>query len=203
MDVGNNKYSSFYESYMKDLQEKAQEAVKDAQKKAFSEYFDVAAKKIRTMYEDVINDFYNDYPDSFYEKHKGRRGSLYNLIQTKKTSEYLSIWFDPSLISYRNGYAEENGLYTTTFRQGWHGGANKYGGMKYPVGRFEKDEVVRYYDGEYKPYDDIRYLWIPAKQAPISPLQDIKNRIDQYQEEEYQEDYNKIWNKHKSNIKIK
>lgn len=200
--MASNQYSSFYESYIKKLQEKANKAVKEAQEKSYSEYFDVAEKKIRAMYKDVINDFYNSYPDSFYEKHKGRRGSLYNLLQTKKTTDYLSIWFDPSLISYRNGYAGEKGLYTTVFREGWHGGANKYGGMKYPVGRFKKDETVRYYDGEYHPYDDIRYLWTPAKKASISPLQDIKNRIDKYQETEYQKDYDEIWNRNKANIKI-
>ena len=38
--------------------------------------------------------------------------------------------------------------------------------------------------------------------ASISPLQDFKRRIDQYQKTEYQKDYENIWNKYKSNIKI-
>lgn len=76
--MGNNQ-SSFYQGYMKKLQERAKKAVKEAQEKSFSEYFDVAEKKIRNIYEDVITDFYNSYPDPFYD----RRGSLYNLIQTK------------------------------------------------------------------------------------------------------------------------
>ena len=44
-----NNQSSFYQSYMKKLQEKAKEAVREAQEKSFSEYFNVAEKKIKTI----------------------------------------------------------------------------------------------------------------------------------------------------------
>ena len=39
---------TFYQSYKKELQKKEKEAVKEAQEKSFSEYFDVAEKKIKT-----------------------------------------------------------------------------------------------------------------------------------------------------------
>lgn len=197
-----NNQSSFYQSYIKKLQEKAKKAVKEVQEKSFSEYFNVAEKKIRTIYKDTITDFYNSYPNPFYD----RRGSLYELIQTKKTNDYLSIWFEPSLISYRNGYAGENGLYNQVFRQGWHGGANvKHRGRmlvpwSYPTLK---------YNGETSPWEpeiwnseSILSSWKLAEKAPISPLQDFKKRIDQYQKTEYQKDYENIWNKYKSNIKI-
>lgn len=75
--MGNNQ-SSFYQGYMKNFKNE-QKGSKRSTRKIFSEYFDVAEKKIRNIYEDVITDFYNSYPDPFYD----RRGSLYNLIQTK------------------------------------------------------------------------------------------------------------------------
>ena len=110
-----SKQSDFYKSYMETLQKKAKEAVSKAQEKTFEEYFEVADTKIRDIYKKTIIDFYQDYtPPRFYD----RRGSLFNLIQTKRGSDYLSIWFDPSKISYRNGYAGEDGLYETVFRQG-------------------------------------------------------------------------------------
>lgn len=206
-----NNQSSFYQSYIKKLQEKAKKAVKEAQEKSFSEYFNVAEKKIKTIYKDTITDFYNSYPNPFYD----RRGSLYELIQTKKTNDYLSMWFDPSKISYRNGYAESSsspgvsgGLYDLVFRQGWHGGAMVHGSMLYPIGKYE-DGKPRAYDGTYKdgyykPYEDenYKYSWTVANKAAISPLDDFKKRLDKYQKTEYQEDYEKIWNKNKSNIKI-
>jgi hypothetical protein len=197
-----NNQSSFYQSYIKKLQEKAKEAVKEAQEKSFSEYFNVAEKKIKTIYKDTITDFYNSYPDPFYD----RRGSLYDLIQTKKAIDYLSIWFEPSLISYRNGYAGENGLYDQVFRQGWHGGANvKHRGRMLVPWSYPTLE----YNGETSPWEpeiwnneSILSGWKLAAKAPISPLQDFKRRIDQYQKTEYQKDYENIWNKYKSNIKI-
>lgn len=197
-----NNQSSFYQSYIKKLQEKAKEAVKEAQEKSFSEYFDVAEKKIRTIYKDTITDFYNSYPNPFYD----RRGSLYDLIQTKKATDYLSIWFEPSLISYRNGYAGENGLYDQVFRQGWHGGADvKHRGRmlvpwSYPT--LEYNGGTSPWEPEIWNSESILSGWKLAEKAPISPLQDFKNRIDQYQKTEYQKDYEDIWNKYKSNIKI-
>lgn len=197
-----NSQNTFYQSYMKKLQEKAKEAVHEAQKKAFSEYFTVAEKKIKTIYSETIDDFYNSYPNPFYH----RRGSLYNLIQTKIADDYLSIWFEPSLISYRNGYAGENGLYDQIFRQGWHGGADvkNRGGMLVPW-----SYPTLEYNGNTSPWEpeiwnskSILSGWKPAKRAPIAPLQDFKNRLDQYQKTEYQKDYDKIWDKYKSTIKI-
>lgn len=197
-----NNQSSFYQSYIKKLQEKAKKAVKEAQEKSFSEYFNVAEKKIRTIYKDTITDFYNSYSNPFYD----RRESLYELIQTKKTNDYLSIWFEPSLISYRNGYAGENGLYDQVFRKGWHGGADvKHRGRMLVPWSYPTLE----YNGETSPWEpeiwnseSILSGWKLAEKAPISPLQDFKRRIDQYQKTEYQKDYENIWNKYKSNIKI-
>ena len=192
----------FYKRYMEKLQIRAEEAVKEAQKKAFAEYFELANDKIRKIYKDTITDFYNSYDRSFYEP----RGRLYKLIQTKITDEYLDIYFDPSQISYRNGYSGEDGLYDQVFRHGWHGGANIGGKMLIP---WTSPAIA--YDGENTPWSfprpwekriGIKHGWTPAEKAPISPLDDFKQRIDAYHQTEYQHDYNNIWNKYKQNIKI-
>lgn len=194
-----NVQNNFYKDYMEKLQIKAKEAVKKAQEKTFEEYFEIADKKIRGIYKNTITDFYKDYYPHFYD----RRGSLYDLIQTKHGADYLSISFDSSRISYRNGYSGEDGLYNTVFRQGWHGGAMIHSSMLYPVGKYENGKP-RAYDGTYKPYEDenYKYSWIVANRAAISPLNDFKNRLNEYQKDEYQKDYEKIWNKNKQNIRI-
>ena len=197
--------SDFYSSYIDKLKQKAKEAIIDAQKKTFSEYFELADKKIRDIYEKTIDDFYQDYSNPHVYS---RRGSLYKLIETEKGDDYLDVWFEPSKISYRNGYAGEDGLYTTVFREGWHGGASIGGSMLYPVGKSENGSPRTYdgtyKDGRYKPYEDenYRYSWTVANRSSIPPLIDFKQRIDEYQKSEYQEDYNKLWNKNKANIKI-
>ena len=190
----------FYNQYLAKLQSKAEEAVKDAIEKSYAEYFAVADEKLRDIYEETINDFYDKYPRSFYKP----RGSLYRLIETKHGKDYLEIWFEPSRISYRNGYAGENGLYEYVFRQGWHGGADIDGNMLVPW-----TSPPMAYDGDTapwssKPWQDqqISHGWKPAKQASISPLDDFKNRVDKYHSSEYQQDYQKIWNKYKASIRI-
>ena len=51
-------------------------------------------------------------------------------------------------------------------------------------------------------YDDIvKFRWGKAHQTR-APLEDFRSRINEYQRTEYQQDYEEIWNKYKSNIKI-
>lgn len=206
-----SKHSEFYKSYIKELEDKAQKVVKEAQKKSFSEYFEVVDKKIHELYKETIDEFYQDYSPRFYERNE----SLYNLLQTKCDDDELTMSFNPSKIKYRNGYTESpqsegvpGGLYDLVFRQGWHGGGMVRGSMLYPIGRYENGKP-RAYDGiyengYYKPYADrdYKYSWIVANRASISPLDKFTQRINKYQKNEYQRDYEKIWNKNKVNIKI-
>lgn len=206
-----SKHSEFYKSYIKELEEKAGKAVKEAQKKTFSEYFEVADKKINELYKEAVDEFYQDYSPSFYK----REENLYNLLQTKCEEDGLTMSFDPSKLKYRNGYAESSesdgipgGLYDLVFRQGWHGGAMVRNIMVYPIGTNENGKP-RAYDGGYengyyKPYSDkdYQYSFGIAKRMKISPLDNFKKRIAKYQKNEYQREYEKIWNKNKANIKI-
>lgn len=206
-----SKQSEFYKSYIEELQRKAKIAVKNAQEETFEEYFEVAEKKIKKIYNTVIDYFYSSYIPNFYDE-EYRRGSLYYLLQTECKKDCLSISFDPSRISYRNGYAESSnsegvsgGIYDLVFRQGWHGGALIDGKMRYPVG-IQSNGLYKPYDGignkPYETYNDVaKFYWGKAHKTR-SPLEHFRSMIDEYQKTEYQQDYEKIWNKNKSNIKI-
>lgn len=205
-----SKQNDFYKSYMETLQKKAKEAVSKAQEKTFEEYFEVAEKKINNMYRTVIDYFYDSYIPNFYDRRDG--GSLYYLLQTKREKDGLLMSFDPSKLSYRNGYSESSsspgvngGLYDLVFRQGWHGGALIDGKMRYPVG-IQSNGLYKPYDGignkPYETYGDVaKFCWGKAYKTR-SPLEHFRSMINEYQKTEYQEDYEKIWNKNKSNIKI-
>ena len=202
-------YERYYDIYFKELQKKAEIVVKEKQKEAMKDFFEVAETKIKKIYKSTIDTFYGSYNPHFYD----RTGNLYYLFQTKRTDDYLSIWFDPSKISYRNGYSESSnsdgvkgGLYDLIFRHGWHGGALVNGSMLYPVGKENgsfKAYDGTYKDGRYKPYEEISYKWAPAVKASISPLDDFKIRLDKYMDTEWQTDYDKIWERKKSEIKLK
>jgi hypothetical protein len=181
--MANNDYSKFYENYMSKLKQQAQKAVQEAQEKTFSDFFAVAEEKVKKIYYETISDFYSDYSPLYYE----RDYSLYNLLITKKGKGYLSMSFDPALIASRTGYSGEDGLYNTVFREGWHGGA-----MDYNTGYMRWRKPVPYY----------KYWGRNASHSNISPLFDFRQRINDYQKYEYQNDYIKIWNKNKANIKI-
>lgn len=202
-------YEKYYESYFQKLQKKAEIAVKEKQKEAIKVFFEVAETKIKKIYKSAIDFFYESYSPHFYD----RSGSLYYLLQTKRNDDYLSVWFDPSKISYRNGYSESSssdgvtgGLYDLVFRRGWHGGAMVNNSMLYPVGKENgsfKAYDGTYKDGRYKPYEEISYKWAPAVRASISPLNDFRRRLKKYTDTEWQTDYDKIWEHKKSEIKLK
>ena len=54
-----------------------------------------------------------------------------------------------------------------------------------------------------KCWDDLKsFIWQSAVKAPISPLQDFKNRFDEYQDGEFESDFRKIWEKYSSRIQL-
>lgn len=193
-------YNSYYKEMMNNLKKKANEATKKALDDSYTDYFKILKVKLQEMYKSIIDDFYADYkPKTFEYKddngntvtyHYERRGSLYNLLQTetfraKNGKMVLKYGFDPSQIVSRTGYNEEDGLYDTVFRHGWHGGA-------------------RHNDSFYwrTPVPTFKFWGTEAKQANISPLDAFNNKVDQYYESKYQTDFNKIWEYHKNKIKI-
>ena len=193
-------YNKFYQKMMDDLKKKAKAATVKAVNDSYKDYFKMLKIKLEKMYEGVIDDFYADYkPKTFEYKdesgnvktyHYERRESLYKLLYieesvTENGQQGLTYGFDPSKIMSRTGYNGEDGLYTTVFRQGWHGGGRHDGSMRWrtPIPTFN-------FWGSY------------AKQADISPLDAFYKKVDQYEEREYHTDFDKIWEYHKNKIKI-
>lgn len=198
--MGNDSLESWFENDRKKRREKFNRVVDNTKK----EFFPMQEKKIKKIYKSVIDDFYADYKPHFYNRRDN--GSLYKLLKCRSDTEHIYMSFDPSEISYRNGYAGEDGLYRTVFVEGWHGGAMVHNSMLYPVG-YEGGKI-KTYDGTYRykeslgkevysPYecDNIKYGWIEANRASISPLDDFNKRFDDYQDTEFEEDFRDLFDK--------
>lgn len=189
----------FLQDYVSKLEEDQTKKTVKACNDAIEEFLLQFIKKMKVEYKKAIDNFYNGYDRKMYNP----RGTLYkdSFFEIGVIGTAVYTEFHPEVFPARDGYtSEKDGIYVTVFKEGWHGGANKYGGMKYPVGRFKKDETPRYYDGEYRPYDDVRYLWTPATKASISPYNDFLNRWNYYQDYEFDDDLNKILQKHLDKI---
>ena len=174
-------YKSAYQKYINILKEKAKKEVKKAQDKSIEEFFKHVEKELIVMYEETILDFYLDYTPKYYS----RTGELYNLLHIRTGKRYIEAAFNPSAITSRTGYSQENGLYNTVFREGWHGGA------------LHKEEMLY-----RKPVPYYTSWGRPAERATVSPLYDFRNRVYTYLKTDYQKDYKRIWDKNKSQIKI-
>lgn len=186
--------ADWIDDYIANLKKEAESKIQEALKETKKEFLPLCEKKIKAIYHSVIEEFYFGYNRSFYKP----RGSLYDLLECKSDDEYVYISFNPSKITSRTGYSGENGLYQSVFREGWHGGAKFGDGAYYP---WRKPPTP--YDGAYKPWDDLKsFIWQPAVKAPISPLQDFKNRFDEYQDGEFESDFRKIWEKYSSRIQL-
>ena len=190
------KSSSWFDSYVNDLKQNAMKKIDIAVAETKKEFFPLATKKIKKIYNDVITDFY-EYNRKFYKP----RGSLYDLLECRTDNEYIYMSFDPSKIPNRGGYySEDDGLYRTVFVEGWHGGANISDKMLIPF-RSPAEE----YNGKDKPWDTsrgkgVKQSWKTATKAEISPLKDFENRFYEYQDSEYENDFVEIWNKNASKI---
>lgn len=180
-----SSFREWYDNYLEDLEERAIIAVNDAMSKTWREYFKNLDNKVHEIFNDVVRDFYKGYNPDFYP----RRESMKNILLTEVFDGCIKISFDPSKMSFRNGYNGENGLYDQTFRKGWHGGAGS--GDRHP------DPGTPY----WRTWD--RRGWgRKAEIANISPLDDIKKRISDYEKYENQADFDKIWEKYERQIKL-
>lgn len=195
----NTDYSKYYASYIEKLKQKAAKQVRAAQDATWAEFFDRAEVDIRDMFNDVVKEFYLDYEPLYYD----RRESLYDLLyfRSKKTGtgRYLEFGFDPSnMTHFRSGYGGEDGLYDQVFRKGWHGGADKGGEDS---GKPHPDPGTPYWR---KPQKGERYTWWgrAARIADVSPLDNMKRRMEDYNDYYVQGIYTEIWNRNKKKIRI-
>ena len=160
------------------------------------EYYDFLEDKMRKNYNRIIDIFYNSYDPSFYE----RRYSLYDLLVMKKDKNGIDIGFDSSKIERRDGYNGKDGLYTTVFLQGFHGGAYIPNAQQFLV-PWTAPPVA--YDGTSTPWDfpapwgrrvGVKHGWQTATRT-VSPYRLWKSFIDGYNRGQYQRDFDVIWNR--------
>lgn len=150
--------------------------------KVIDDVADVTTKKLNELYNISVMNFYASYPYPIYD----RRESLYKLFNIERKGNTLKYWFDPSKISSRTGYTGENGLYTTVFKEGWHGGANHDGIMRYRT-------PIPYYTHWGK----------EAIQAPISSYDMFETLKEDYERNGFKKDYRNILVRQLNNIGFK
>lgn len=168
-------------NYEKSIINNIKEKVDKETPKIENEVLDLVENKLNEFYKISVMNFYASYPHPIYN----RRDSLYNLFKTKRDGNTLRYWFEPSEIPSRTGYAGEDGLYTTVFKEGWHGGANHDGVMRYRT-------PIPYYTHWGK----------EAIQASISPYDMFETLKQDYEKRGFKKDYRDIWVRSLNNIGI-
>lgn len=160
-----------------------------------SEYYDFLEDELRSNYERIIDKFYASYNPKVYK----RRESLKDLLCFERDSDGMTVGFDPSKISRRDGYNGKNGLYTTVFIQGYHGGAFIPNAKKFLVPwtnpPYEYNgNITPWEPRPWREYPDqhISHGWEPAVRS-ISPYRMWKSYIDKYNKGQYQKDFDVIW----------
>lgn len=195
----NGSIQSTVENYVESLQKRLNKELDKNRKKIKKELLKMAEKKLRSFAEKSAIMFYTSYQPTFYT----RRGSLYNIFQTQITDKGLEYWFDPDVLTYRDGVSGgEWGLYDTVWRKGYHGGANLKGKDKYKV---PYTYPYKKYDGKghgEPPWQDtsIRYGWDAAVKSPISPLEYFIQLKSDYEENGYFEDEQQVYQKYLDKI---
>lgn len=177
VDKNLEKIMSNYEKTIIDgIKQKVEKETPKIEKKVL----DLVENKLTEFYTISVLEFYNSYPNPIYD----RRGSLNNLFKTKRDGNVLRYWFEPSEITSRTGYAGEDGLYTTIFKEGWHGGAMHDGVMRYRT-------PIPYYT----------YWGKPAVQT-LSPFEMFTALKEDYEKRGFRNDYKNIWVSSLNNIGI-
>lgn len=159
--------SNYQKELVNNLKKKIDEVTPSVEKRVL----DLVENKLTEFYNAAVLKFYNSYPNRIYDP----RGSLYNLFRTKREGKTLKYWFEPSEIPSRTGYAEEDGLYTTVFKEGWHGGARH-------------DEVMRY----RTPIPYYTY-WGKESTQTLSAYDMFIDLKEDYEKHGFNEDYRDIW----------
>lgn len=159
--------SNYEKQIINNIKEKIEKETPNIENKVL----DLVENKLTNFYKISIMQFYNDYSPIYYN----RRNSLYNLFHIKREGNTLRYWFEPSEIPSRTGYIGEDGLYTTVFKEGWHGGAMNDGIMRYRTGI------------------NLCEWGKPAIQSQFSPYDMFISLKENYEHNGFRKDYRNIW----------
>lgn len=182
-------FERYIDDFLEQSKTKIQEAVAIVQKETWDDFIHIVEERIKEMFNDVIQEFYNDYSPETYDRNE----SLYDLLQTDTTDSSLMVWFDPSKMTpFRSGYDGEDGLYDQVFRHGWHGGAASGEGHPSPGTPYWRTPVP-YYNRWGR----------EAAIASVSPLDNMMQRVRDYEERGIRNDFIQTWSLHAKDITIK
>ena len=159
--------NNYQKELINNLKKKIDEVIPSVEKKTC----DLVEDKLTEFYNTAVLNFYNSYPDRIYDP----RGSLYNLFRIKREGKTVKYWFEPSEIPSRTGYDEEDGLYTTVFKEGWHGGAMHDGVMRYRT-------PIPYYT-----------YWGKEATQTLSAYDMFIDLKEDYEKHGFKKDYHAIW----------
>ena len=176
-------------NYEKSIINNIKESIERETPKIENEVLDLVENKLTEFYEMSVMAFYNSYPNPIYERRERGKGSLYDLFQTKRNGKRLDYWFDETKFPSRTGYVGEDGLYTTVFKEGWHGGA------------IADDGVMRY----RTPIPYYTYWGKEAVQPQFSPYETFIALKEDYEKRGFKKDYKNIWikNLNKAGINVR
>lgn len=185
--------------------------IQDLVNKEATEAMKVDARRI---FNESIDEYYDGYSPKFYERKisaydsiddrtQFRSGGLYDLMTIEDNGDSSTLLFDSDNMNYdwneRRGSSPENEsglkeyLYKTTFRKGWHGGADKIDPDLAEIYGEHPKPGTPYYRTPYKSYKS----WgNEAKREKTSPFNSIKKKAADYNNGEYAALVNNLLRKH-------
>lgn len=178
--------------FIEAIKERERQKGRTALERASRDILGIINEDINKMFSESVSAFYSDYAPRVYERRNGGKGSMYDILSTRTDNSSpvpsLIITMDESgMGGYRSGYKGEDGLFTTVFIEGWHGGAEREG---YADKKFWRTPVNGY------------YMWgEEADRADISPYDDFVNKVTAAAEGEWTQKYHALIKKHRDALK--
>lgn len=187
--------------YIEAIKENERRKGRLALRKASHDILEIMEKDINEMFRDSVSDFYGGYTPvpGGYERRNGGEGSMYDLLRTERKSSAsvpsLIITLDESRMGgYRSGYKGEDGLFTTVFIEGWHGGArqDEYTGKKF------WRKPIPDPDSSYPGY----YYWgSVAEREDVSPSESFRRKVMSAAEGEWTQKYHALIRKYREALR--
>jgi len=195
MGTNSTDYEKFYQKYIEGVKQKARAAGKAATKEAYAEYFLYAEKRVKEIYRDAIQRFYDSYTPEIYS----RNYSMFNMLKTDYDPNEPSLTTgldDSAMTTTRSG----GSLYEQVYEQGWHGGADRIAPEKEVRWGTHPTPGTPYWRTPSPGY----FHWgRKAERAPISPADDYDEAFEKLNEDEFAHKFEEILKNRTNNMKIK
>ena len=144
--------------------------------KMATKYEEKLYEELNEIAESAVEDFYNDYDPSSYE----RFGDIYNMYKiTVKANGYgldIEVDFDPKYMKYHKGKKEY--IYETVFKEGWHGGDKAGAGHPEPgIPWYRNLGAINRVGDDYESYEPSGF-WLRRAARSASPYEIMKEKME-------------------------